>query len=103
MSTDKALAQLVAARLRLFNASQQREAVVLRRVRLEDEKAFDALNVEISDARADVDAATAAVQAEIAAAPPVVDPVSVDPVPTESDIALGAVMAFRDALKSLGK
>lgn len=101
-NTDKALAQLATARLRLFNAAQQREAVVLRRVSIEDQKAFEALNTEIAAARADVDAATAAVQAAIAADPPAV-PVPVVPVPpTESDMALDAVMTFRDALKSLG-
>lgn len=105
--TDKALAQLAAARLRLFNAAQKREAVVMRRVRVDDEKAFDALNVEIAAARADVDSANAAVQAAMDAATPTDPgtpapaPTPPDPVQDARDTALDALITMRDALQKL--
>jgi hypothetical protein len=105
--TDKALAQLAAARLRLFNASQQREAVVLRRVPVDDEKAFEALNVEIAAARDDVTSANAAVQAAMDAAAAPTDPggapapVPPDPVQDARDTALDALITMRDALQKL--
>lgn len=103
MTADEALAKLAAARLRLFNAAQQREAVVLRRVRMDDQKGFDALNVEISDARADVDAATADARKAIdAEQPPDTGPPDTGK-PTPRDIALDAVMTARAALAKLEK
>lgn len=65
MTAAEALAALAAARLRLFTASQKREAVVLRRASVDGPEAFAALNIEIAAARADVMTATAAVQTSI--------------------------------------
>jgi outer membrane protein TolC len=76
-------------------------------VRIDDQKAFDSLNAEIAAARADVDAATAAVQATIGAAPPTdpgpTNPEPTDPVQTARDATLDAVLAARDALQALVK
>lgn len=69
MTPDDAMAALAAARLQLFAASQRREAVMLRRARLDGPEALDAINQDIADSRAAVMDATAAVQAAIAAAP----------------------------------
>lgn len=69
MTADEALAQLAAARLRLFAASQAREAVVMRRVRVDGQDEYDALNDEIAAARGAVLDATAAVQATTIEAP----------------------------------
>lgn len=97
------MAALAAARLQLFNASQRREAVMLRKVRLEAPETLDSLNADISGARTAVDKATADVQTALAAAPPPVPgpPVIPGP-PSEGDMAISAVMALRDSLKSLG-
>lgn len=106
MSTDKALAKLAAARLRLFNASQHREAVVLRRVRVDNAEAFKSLNAEIADARADVIAAAAELQDAIDKEPPT-DPgppgPPPDPVQAARDTALDAVLTARDALTAVRK
>jgi hypothetical protein len=99
-ASDRALARLAAARLRLFNASQKREAAVMRRVRMDDRAAFDALNVEITAARAEVDAAIADVRA---AADPPSPPGPPNPPPTDRDVALDAVLAARAALTKLEK
>jgi hypothetical protein len=104
MTYDQALAQLAAARLRLFNASQHREAVMLRRVRVDGKAAFDAINAEIAAARADVAAATTAVQTANAGAPTPSPPTPSppDPVQAARDTALDAVLAARAALSKLG-
>lgn len=62
MTTDEAMAALAAARLQLFNASQRREAVVLRRVRIEAPESLDTINTDIAAARDAVQSATVAVQ-----------------------------------------
>lgn len=62
MTTDDAMAALAAARLQLFNASQRREGMVLRRVRVEAPESLDTINADIATARAAVAVATAAVQ-----------------------------------------
>lgn len=54
MTTDEALAALTAARLRLFAASQRREAVVLRRARPMPPETIDTINDDIAAARAEV-------------------------------------------------
>lgn len=51
MTTDEAMAALAAARLALFAASQKREAVVLRRVRIEAPESLDSINADIATAR----------------------------------------------------
>lgn len=61
MTTADALAQLAAARLQLFAASQHREAVMLRRVRIEAPESLETINADIATARAAVMAATDAV------------------------------------------
>lgn len=65
MTPDDAMAALAAARLQLFNASQRREGVVLRRVRIEAPESLDTINADIATARTAVLDATAAVQAAI--------------------------------------
>ena len=67
MTTDEAMQQLAAARLQLFQASQRREAVVLRRTRVDAPESLDSINDDIVAARAAVLDATAAVQAAIEA------------------------------------
>lgn len=67
MTADEAMAALAAARLQLFNASQRREAVVLRRVRVEAPESLDSINADIATARDAVAAATAAVQQTLGA------------------------------------
>jgi hypothetical protein len=67
MTANEAMAALATARLQLFNASQRREAVVLRRVRIEAPESLDTINADIATARAAVLAATADVQASIEA------------------------------------
>lgn len=62
MTTNDAMAALAAARLQLFNASQRREAVMLRTVRLEAPESLDSINADIAAARDTVATATAAVQ-----------------------------------------
>lgn len=65
MTTEQAMAELAAARLQLFAASQKREAVMLRRVRIEAPESLDTINAEIATARDLVAAATLAVQQTI--------------------------------------
>jgi hypothetical protein len=56
------MAALAAARLQLFTASQRREAVFLRRVRIEAPESLDSINADIATARDAVLTATVAVQ-----------------------------------------
>lgn len=100
MTLDDAIAALANARLRLFRASQRREEVMLRRVRMEAPDTLTLVNTHIAAARDDVQAATAAVQAAMAAAPPPAAPPP-DPGSTPRDIALDAVLAARAALTKL--
>lgn len=62
MTTDEAMAQLAAARLQLFAASQRRESVMVRRVRLDAPESLDTINADIATARDLVAVATLAVQ-----------------------------------------
>ena len=57
MTTDEAMAALAAARLQLFQAAQRREAVVLRRVRIEAPETLDTINADIATARDAVNSA----------------------------------------------
>ena len=66
MTNDEAMAALAAARLQLFAASQKRDAVMQRRVRLNAPESLDSINADIATARAAVEQATADVQATLA-------------------------------------
>jgi len=67
MTPDEALAALAAARMQLFQASQRREAVILRRVRIEAPESLDSINADIVNSRSTVMAATATAQSVLAA------------------------------------